>query len=815
MDSIAQDVRFALRSLRKRICFIASAVIALGLGIAATTSMFSVVDGVLVRDLPFPNPGELVSLWTAVPEWRGKEGYDYLWDHMPFGWEEARDIPEQTRTLSEVAAFRTTGVLLGGGDSRGRELVSVGMASANLFDLLGVSFSLGRNFSVEEVPVSGVGTASVAILSHEVWTRRYGSDRSILGRSVEVNGRPHVVIGVLPPDFRLSSDGYATFYTRGGVDSGLRDLWLPIVEGPGNELIARLAPGATVEQARTEIQALVRQEKVDERFVETLARVAPRKEVVTKGFGPLLFLLLGASATLLIVVCVSVAGLLIAEGIGRQRELAVRSALGAGQWRVLRLLLTESLLLGLMASVLGVALSWISLDTLLALAPPIPRAEEIGIDWRALLAGGVLGIGTGTVAGVVPALNLITPSISKVLGGRGQSEDTSSRSLQESILTAQVALAVILLVGGGLFARSVLKLLDVDLGFDPDGLVVMEAVLPPSEEEGIDFGIEYADLWGEVVRAVESTPGVQTASATSSVPFGGLTGNDYFSFQGESGRVDVTIAASRRVWPNYHEAMAIRLLSGEHLSARGPGDGPSEIVVSASLAEQIWRADSPLGTLVNYYGRELVVVGVVEDVRKKALGSPPEPVFYLPASEFPILDFTIVARIIGNSTDAFSAMRNAIHSVNPEISLSTPKAMTTLMMESEADDRFRAILVLVFAGVAMVMAALGIFGVTARSVANRIRELGIRKAVGATDRDLMSLVIRDGLRSGLIGCAVGLVAALGVTRVISHFLFGIESYDPLTYLGVASVLVTVCLVAAWVPARRAMWISPMEAIGEE
>jgi predicted permease len=810
VEELIQDLRSATRSLRRRPLLVTSIVLTLGLGIAGATAMFSVVDAVLLKDLSYKDPEGLVSVWKSIPGWKGVKGSDHRWDRTPLIWVEAQAVSERATTLDEVAFFRTRSGVFQAAGSRGRRKISIGVASANLLEVLGVRTSLGRFFAEDEVFPTNADPAPVVVLSHEFWTSAFGSDPDVIGTVQKIWLSQREVIGVLPPGFRLPSDGYSAFYARGGVDGGARDVWIPLDEGPDNELLARLSPGASVERAQLEIQQLLDATRplIDLRGfgldgVDIYARVETRKNAVTRGFGAPLSLLLGASLLLLVVACVSISGLLIGAGLERRREIMVRLALGAGRARVLRLLLAESALLGLLGALSGLLFAWAGMDALLAIAPSIPRANEIGVDLRVLAFATVCGLGASLVFGLVPAWS--TTGVS--LTSRGTTAERSSRMLQSGVLTAQVALTTVLLVAGGLFARSFVGLMSVDPGFDPEGIVVGDIVLP-----GVSDQAGYVRMIVDMQQSLESLSGVTSASAALRVPFGGLFGNDYFTFFRDGELIEVNVAAQRRVLTNYFSMMGIEVIRGRAFTESAGPDHPGEMVVSESLAERFWPGESPIGVTVNHYGNQRTIVGVVAEVRKKELGSLPEPVFYLSLIQHPSLEFTVIARAAAGPTQVMASLADVIRSVDSDITVSRVRSMRSLIADSETDDRFRTTLVMIFAALATLMAAVGVFGVAARGVATRWREIAVRKALGAPDRELVLGVVKASMRSALMGVGLGAAVAYSSAEVISSFVFGIPSRDPATFIVVLLLLAACCTLAAYLPARRVTQIEPIRAM---
>jgi predicted permease len=806
MDSAAKDLRYAWRSLARRPLFTSVAIVTLALGTGGTTAMFSVVDGVLIRDLPYDDPSTLVSIWKAWPDWRGQEGLDYIWDHIQMPWADYLSIRSASAALDEVAAFqRGARVLYGRGAPRP---ISVGFASANLFDLLGVAPVLGRDFGPDEVPPDG-GPAPVVVLSHEIWTSAFGADEGVVGASVRMGEDTYEVIGVLPRELRLGSDLITMHENGGRADAGLRDVWLPLGSGTlecGNcfEMLGRLAPGRTVEEARDEVQSLL----VAEAPGEQIARVEARKEVVTRGYAAPLLVLLAAAGVLLVIACTNVAGLLLGEAATRGREVAVRSALGAGRWRIARQLLTESVFLGLVGAAGGVAVAFLGMEALLSLAPPLPRLEEVEISVRVLAFAIAAGVGTGIVFGLAPALTLARRSPGDALRTRGG--DRGSGSMHRIIASVQVGLTVVLLVIAGLFGRSLHRVMTVDPGFDAEQLATLGVELPVGRADDDESIRAFHE---ELIRAVEDVPGVEAASGISALPFPGGMASRSIRYD-RDGEELMSTQWVVEVHPSYFETVGIPLLQGRSLSEDDVSGGPSVMVVSRSLADRNWP-DGAVGARLHYHGPDWSVVGVVGDVRQRALGSPPEPTLYTSTGQMAGRSLDLVVRTSGEPGAALPAIMDAVWSVDPDIPISDPATMVDLMRSSEADDRFRAVLMWVFAALAIVLASVGIFGVTARSVAARTTELGIRTALGARSNDLVRLVVRDGLRSSLAGTALGLVGAYWAANLIGHLLYGIDPHDRATFAASAALATAVCLGASLIPALRVSHIDPATVIAEE
>ncbi|UCG84811.1 MAG: ABC transporter permease [Gemmatimonadota bacterium] len=814
LESVWHDIRFAVRTLRKRPLFTALAVGAMGLGIGGTTAMFSIVDGVLLKDLPYHDPEQLVTIWMANPSWRGQENLDRFWDAIEVRPVDYLSFRDHAKTLSSVAAFQEAfddgeGVLTGEGVP---EALSVYQASANLFETIGVQPILGRTFLTEEVAPEG-DAARVAVLSFEIWKRRFDGRRDVLGHTVLLNDIPYQIVGVLPKGFRLPSDPYNNSPNAGAIDDGLREIWIPLGEGCGLdcgghylELVARLAPGVSPDQARAEVQALITEGAIE----GLVARLVPTKQIITNGFGSPLSILLGAAAVLMLIACTNVAGLLVGEAARRGRELMVRSALGACRARLVRLLLTESLLLGLMGAGLGIVVAWLCTDPLLAIAPAMPRVEEIGIDVRVLIFATAVGMCTGLLLGVVPALLQTNDTVGPTL--RLHSRAGSTRSLQSAVVSAQVALTVVLLVAAGLFVRSFTRIMSVDPGFDPEELATLTLPAPPVTRISPQ---QRALFFHEVLDVAREVPGVDAVSCATTLPFPG--DGTYHSFGTlRNGEQVVTNEWFVAADPTYVETMRIPLLRGRLLSEGDSREAPGAMLVSQSLAQRHWPNESPLGLRARANGMDWTVVGVVGDIRQEALGTEVQPAFYVPIAQTntSLREVTLVVRLSSDPSVVLPKVRDAIWSLYPDVYIAEPNTMVGVMRDSEADDRFRALLMWTFAVIAGVLAAVGIFGVTARGASARAHEMGIRLALGADGPGLILLVLKEGLLSAIIGLVLGLTAAFWASGLIAHLLFEIEARDPWTFAGATILSVTVCAIAAYIPARRVTKIDPIEVLVE-
>lgn len=808
LEDLGTDVRYGLRNLRRKSGLTALALLALGLGIGGATALFGVVDGVLIRELPYRDPSSLVSVWRAWPSWREQGQLDAIWDHIQFDLANYDTVRDNAASLAHLEAHVAQRRVLSG---HGRaEEISIGLATAGLFDLLGVSPALGRTFATDEALPAAASGARVALLSHQLWTTRFGRDERVLGRAITLGSDSYEIVGVLPAGFRLVSDMVTTHENGGVSDTGIRDVWIPLGRAQadcGNclEVLARMAAEWTPAEASAEVQRLL----VDHPgHPDQLARVSVHQKRLVQGFDMPLFTLFGAAGLLLLIACLNVAGLLAGQAAVREQEIAVRAALGAGRGRVMRQLLTESALLGLLGACAGVCVAWIATSALLSVAPPMPRLDEVGVSVRALLFATIVGVTTGIAFGLAPASNLVGQQ--SALRLRGATRSMWGKSLHSGVVLLQIGLTVMLLIAGGLFGRSLGRLMSVDPGFAPERLATLAFDVPVAQ--AVD-GEAIQRFQSEIVRTASAVGGVIEVSLTSELPFPGGKGSRSFALEPE-GPMSQTAMWHRSVLPNYHETMGIPLLEGRLLSTSdGPG-APDVIVVSRSFAERVWPGESAIGKRVYRTGPigAWTVVGVVGDVRHKTLGGDVEPTMYRTVMQAPMRRLYLVARTAADPAAVLPSVQQAIWALDPDTPIVESGVMTSLMRSSEADDWFRAIVMWTFAGIAAVLAAVGIFGVTARAVADRVKEMGIRSALGAQNRSLVALLLRDGVVMALSGLGLGLLAAFWVSRGLQSFLYGIQTWDPVTYGSVAALAVAICLAAAYVPARRVTRISVIDAL---
>jgi putative ABC transport system permease protein len=804
METFLQDVRFGLRTLRKRPLFTLMAIGTLGLGIGATTAIFSVVNGVLFLPPPFDEPSELVSVWQTYPEWREESGLADMWDwgYLSYpGYERWR--AGQTH-FQDVAIHNSTYRNFSGqGDP---ERIAVGVASSSLFGVLGVEPAIGRAFRPEEDVENG---PRVALLSHAFWRERFGEDPEILGRTITLNQSPFTVVGVLPKEFKLRGLGFLG-------STGEKPVWIPVgADGQrrregnhGYEAIARLRAGATIEQATPEAVSLI--SAPDEEPGHGV-RMVPWQELERAGIESPLFLLLGASLVLLLIACANVATLLLGESTSRHHEMATRAALGAGSRRIVRQLLTESIFLGVAGSALGIVFALVGTRILLSAAPPLPRLDLVRVDPTVLFFGVGLGVLTGVLFGLAPAWTLTGGRVKNALGTGGRSGPRRGSSLQRMVVAAELALTVVLLVSGALLAQSLDELMSVDTGFQRESVVMVRVYLP-----SYIYG-EQADraaLAERMRQALSEVPGVVAASGTSSLPF--YNSPNALSYGVEGMEVPEALsphASLRNVLPGFFETMGIRILEGRGILDTDRVGSRPVAVISETMAQRHWPDSSALGARI-LFGETLEVVGVAADVVHESLDAEPLATMYVPYLWEAGTSINFVVRAKENPEALFAALRQAVRSVDRDAPISRVATLPDLISDSAREERFRTVLMVVFAICATLLAGAGVFGVTARSVAQRTKELGIRKALGAESGRLVLLALSGTLQVGLAGIGLGLLGAFWSSRLLGQFLFGIEAWDLGTYLLMAASLLVLSALASYLPARRAGRVSPMEVLRE-
>ena len=802
MDTFFQDLKYAVRTLRRTPAFTFAAVACLALGIGANTAIFSVIDGVLLRPLPFRDPGSLVMVWETDPG-HGRDRNvvspaDYL------------DWRAQNSTFSEIGSYIDWRANLTGIDEPVE--VARAIATATFFRVLDVAPELGRVYTPEEDAPNG---PNVVVLSHRLWERHFRARRDALGARLELDGRPFTVIGVMP----------ATF----GMEGSKAELWTPMQLNPGVDYrtrtgryltsIARLKPGVTPERAHADMSAIARRlEAVHPIFNRGWgANVVPMYEQVVGGVRRALLVLGGVVAFVLLIACANVANLLLARSTARTREVAVRAALGAGRGRMVRQLLTESVVLAALGGAVGLLLAYWGVQGVKALAPRgVPRVASISIDGWTMAFTLVVALVTGLLFGLVPALQAGRGNLQTVLreGSRGS---TSSGRARAVLVAAQVALSLVLLIGAGLMLRSFASLQAVDPGFDPDGVLTGRVQLAGQRFRASSAATAFFE---QLLDRVEKVPGVESAGAINWLPFGGDGSATSYWIEGRPVPSPGTefVADVRGVDPRYFRTMRIRVKRGDPFDARANTESPKQVVVNEAFVRVHFPTSNPIGEhVVMPWGDTLrgEIVGVVSDTKHAGLDSAARPMIYWAMKQFPTNFMTLVVRTNGDPMRLAPAIAREVRALDANQPFADPKPLDAYLSQSVAQRRFSMTLLGVFSALALVLAALGIYGVLAYSVAQRTREIGVRMALGARDSTVAGMVVREALGVVLVGLVVGVAGALALTRVLATLLYDISPTDPLTFIGVTLALGAVAVTASYFPARRAARVDPIVALRQE
>ncbi|HYP26606.1 MAG TPA: ABC transporter permease [Blastocatellia bacterium] len=810
MEVLLKDIRYGLRMLLKKPGFTAVAIIALALGIGANTAIFSVVDTVLLRPLPYDTPDELVWIWeTNLPSDIKTE---------PASPPNYLDWKSQNQVFEEMMAFATTKPILSSGGEP--ERVTAGVVTAGFFSVLRAQPALGRTFVADE---EKQGNNRVVVLGHGLWQRRFGSDPEIIDKPIILNGNPYVVVGVMPPGFQ---------HPKPNV-SQPPEMWMPLVptayaarRGDFLNVIARTKPGVTVEQARAEMNVIA--SGLEQQYPATNANwgvtVLPLHDMFVGDVRLMISILAGAVGFLLLIACANVANLLLTRAASRQKEVAIRVAMGANRARLVRQLLTESLMLALAGGALGSLLALWGVDAMKALNPGnIPRLQETGIDWRVLSFTFAVSVLTGIIFGLLPALQASNPNLTSSLkeGDRGSTEGFRGRRMRSALVVAEVALSLVLLVGAGLMIQSFLRLQKVDPGFNAGQMLTLELSLPAPKYKGTQEVIAFYD---RLLEAVPQTPGVEETALIDHLPMTDNANMLGFSIQGRPQAPDdpVMDAETYTVSPSYFKAMNIQLVSGRLFTQFDKWGAQEEaVVVNETFVRRFFPGEDPLGKRVTFGNPDAPdaqwasIVGVVKDIRHMKLDIAPYPQMYVTYAQGTPRALALMVRTSGDPMSFLPAVRNHIWSLDKEQPIYNVRTMEQLMAASIARPGFNTLLFSIFAGVALVLAAVGIYGVISYSVTQRTHEIGIRMALGARHGDVLKMVVRQGMVMAMIGVAIGLLAAIALARFISSLLFNVSATDPLTYVGIALLFAGIALLACYIPARRATRVDPMIALRYE
>ena len=807
MQKLWQDLRYALRMLLKKRGFAAVALLALALGIGANTAIFSVVNSVLLRPLPYRDPQRLVMIWENYQQ-RG--GPEREWASPA----DFKDFRDQAQSFEHVTALLGWQPTLTGQDEP--EDLQGAAVSHDTFAMFGVEPALGRGFAADE---DRAGAERVVVLSHRLWQRRFGADPTIVGKSLTLSGESYTVIGVMPhgfsfpilPDTEVWRAADPLLAANPGCDRGCVIL----------RLMAKLKPSVAIDAARAEMDGLTRQ--IAERYPESNkgvgATLVPLQEQLVGDVRPAMLVLLGAVALVLLIACANVANLLLARAAAREKEVAIRAALGASRGRLIRQHLTESLVLAVIGGALGLLLAFWLVDLLVSFAPKgTPRVEEIAVDPSVLAFTFGIAVLTGVVFGLAPAMLSSRTNFNSALkeGGRDSSATSRGARVRSLLVVSEVALALMLLVGAGLLIKSFVNLQRVDPGFNPKSVLRVDVGLPRTRYPERN---QSAAFYKELLDRIAVLPGVQSAGAVSSLPLSGGGTDSDFAIEGrppaEPGHPQVAWYSS--VTTGYFRAMGIRLLRGRELTEADNADGPRAVVISETMARRYFPEEDPLGKrLVFGGGKDLrEIVGVISDVKFFGLNLDARPSMYFPHAQNPARGMSLVVRTQGDPLTLAAAIRGQVSELDRNLALSNVMTMEQLVGVSLAEPRFTLLLLGAFAAVAMLLSAIGVYGVVSYSVTQRSHEIGVRMALGAQMSDVFKLVVGQGMTLVLGGMGIGLAAAFALTRVMESLLFGVSATDVTTFTLTSLVLAGVALGACFVPARRATKVDPMVALRHE
>ncbi len=811
MGTLIQDLRYGLRMLRKSPGFTAVAILTLALGIGANTAIFSVVNAVLLRPLPYSNPGQL----ALLPETSPKQGITDAGMSYPT----LLELRDHTSVFSAIAGLASHSLTLTGhGEpSEARTIV----VTQNFFSVFDTKPLLGRAL----LPSDGErGSAPVVLLSENMWRSQFGADPKIIGSSATLDMRPYTIVGVMPAEFRTP------FFEQPD------QLWIPLVQDPlfsgwmshpqqthWMPVIGRLRPGVSFAQAEAEMDimsARLAKEYPAENGWK-IQQVQPLQKAIVGDVKSPLLILLCAVGLVLLIACANIANLLLARATSRSREIGVRIALGAPQRRITRQLLTESAILGIFGSVAGMVLAYLGVSALMSLLPPgLPRIHDIRVDGEVLAFALVLSLAASFVFGLAPVLFAAhsDPQTNLREGARA-GEATGSQRARSFLASAEVALAMVLLVGAGLLIRSFARLTAVSPGFEPNGVVKAMVSLP-------QFQYSTPQQWKgfatELMTRLQAAPGMQNSACAAPLPI--KDGQVTLPFEivggpplpaGAANTADYVTAS-----PRYFSVMGIPLLRGRLFNSDDAPSSPPVVVISSALARRYFANQDPIGEHL-VFGFPLngpatrEIVGVVGDVHNVSLGKKPEPMFYVPFAQAPLYGCEVVVRSTLSAAVVAAAIRTETHNIDKNLPVTDVATLPGALSESVAEPRFRTLILGLFSAIALVLAAIGIFGVISYSVTRRTREIGIRIALGATPARVRRLVIRESAKLVFIGLATGIPAALVLTRFLSTLLFDVRPADPITFIGVSGLLVLVALTAAYIPARRAIRVDPMVALRYE
>ena len=815
MEILFRDVRYCIRMLTKRPGFTAVAIIALALGIGANTAVFSVINAVLLRPLPFVEAENLANVWTTRPE----RGVTKMVDSYP----DFVDWRDQNSTFDYLAAYAENDYTLTGGDDPTR-LGGV-VTSSDLFSLLRVQAALGRTFTAED---DKNGSPLTVVLSDRLWKQHYNADPGIIGSVITLNSKSYTVIGVMPQGFQfpVRSEPVELWTTFANALTATPDESIARQRGAHFlNVIGRLKSGMNIPRARADLEIIA--SNLSERYPDTNtgigATINPTQEDMVGDVRVALLIMMGAVACVLLIACTNVASLLLARATTRYREMAIRAALGASRARVVRQLLTESLVLAIAGGAIGLLIALWGTDALVAISgDELPRAAAIGLDQRVLGFTLLVTLLTGVLFGIAPAIQSSKTDLNEALkeGGRGGSEGARRNRLRSALVTVEVAIAVVLLTGAGLLIQSLWRLQRVDTGVDTHNVIALEVGLPEVRYTTAQQRVFFRELQ----TRLSTLPGVVAASAVYPIPLTNQGMSLSFEIEGRPlPRGQHPSSSYRAVSLDLFRTLGMRIIRGRDFSERDDEKGPDVIAINEAFADRFFPGEDPIGKRIRpsiqvEAGKEPAwreIIGVVSNIRYRGLTKDVGPEYYVPQSQIPFDSMVLMVKTAGNPHGIVGSIRDAVRDLDKNLPLYNIRTLDEHLSAGIAQPRLFAVLLVIFAGLALALTAIGLYGVMSYSVAQRTHEIGIRMALGARPANVLQLVVRQGMAVAGLGVVIGLVAALFTTRVMSSLLFGIGAKDPLTFAVIAAIIAGVALGACFVPARRATKVDPMVSLRYE
>jgi len=804
MQAFWQDLRFGARMLLKAPNITLIGALTLALGIGANTAIFSVVNAVLLRPLPYPDPAALVRIYEKETD------AVRPMERMEVAPANFLDWRRQSRTLVEIGACGQEEQALASQDQA--DPVAAAFVSANFFSVLGVSPLWGRVFTPEE---DQPNRDTVALLSYGLWARRFGGDPNVVGQKINLDGSQYTVVGIMPAGFQ---------YPRGA------EIWTPLALNANQtrmrdahflQVIARRQPHASLAQVRAEMETIA--DSLARQYPATnknwTVTVIPLHEDEVGQARTTMLLLMSAVGLVLLIACANVSSLLIARGATRRTEITIRSTLGASRWRIVRQLLTESVLLAGLGGGLGLLLALWGTDALLALSPSeIPRMRTVSVDLYALGFTLAVTVLAGLIFGMLPALQAAQINLHESLKEGGRSASAANRRIFGALVVSEIALALIVLTGAGLLLNSFLRLLRVEIGIQTSNLLTVEVNLPSARYGGKDWKAQRLNFYGQVIKRIEALPGVASVGAIDRLPLGGDQRGWTFRKEGQTlAPSERPVAGFQIATTDYFRAMEMRIRRGRAFTELDRDGSPQVAIVNESFARQFYPNQDPLGQRIIIRNRSEAseIVGVVNDIRHFGPDRAPGPEMYVPYNQLVVGAVPLVVRTKSEPETLIGAVRQEIRAVDREVAVGKVRTMTQMMSATLAERRFALLLLGAFAAVALSLAAIGVYGVMAYAVTERTREIGIRMALGAQASDALRLIIKQGMSLALIGVVAGLVGAFALTRLMADLLFGVSATDPLTFVVIALLLIFIMLLACWIPARRATQVDPMMALRRE